>query len=65
MAKSVKRGPRIREIGSSVLSSLKPMNYEIDTWCVLARHLAITGQSKDGFTQSQDNVTEWDIGLWC
>ena len=31
----------------------------------LTRRSALSGYDKDWFTQCQDNVTEWDIRLWC
>ena len=32
----------------------------IDTWCFLARCLALLVQGKNWLAQCQDNVTEWD-----
>ena len=36
VAESVERGPHVREIGSSILSRVKPMTYETDTCRFLA-----------------------------
>ena len=64
MVESVECGARVREIGGSIPGRVKLMTYKIDTYCLLAWHLALLGKDKDWFTLCQDNVTEWDIRSW-
>ena len=49
---SVERGPRMREIGSSVPDRVKPMTYKIYTCHFLA-------WLSDWLAQRQDNASEW------
>ena len=38
---------------------------KIDACRFLARRLALLGLGNDCLAKCQDNVTEWDIRLWC
>ena len=60
----VERGPRLREIRSSIPRRVKPMTYKIDTFRFLAWHSTLIWSDKDWFAEYQDNATEWDIRSW-
>ena len=65
VAESVEHRPREREIGSSIPDRVRPMPYQIDICYFLAWCLALIGYGKNWLVWCNNNVTEWDIGLWC
>ena len=65
VTESVEHWSRVWEIVSSSSGRVKPMTYNIDTCCFLAKCSALLGQGQDWLAQCQDTVTEWGIGSWC
>ena len=62
-AKSVECGLCMLEIVSPVPGRVKPMAYQINTFCLLAWCPLLLGYGKGWLIQY--NVTEWDIASWC
>ena len=51
VAESVKRGPRVQEIGSSVPCRVKPLTFKIDTCHFLGWHSVLVGYDNDWLAQ--------------
>ena len=44
---------------------VRPMTYQIDSYCYLGWHLGLTGDDKDWSAKYHGNMTVWDMRAWC